>query len=93
MRSPTEIIEKIDFEQIHTYMILTKWTYCKIIGIEDKSPSISELKSTAKSLLDEVYSLALNDIYTYHYARTGGFKAHYCPYDKELHLEFIIQYW
>ena len=61
-----EILESFNFEKVHAYMTLVKWTWGG-----DKPPSIAELKATARSLL----GLAVTSEYDNSSISTGGFVA------------------
>lgn len=81
------ILEKFDFEKVHAYMFLSKWTYRG----EKETPSIKELKSLAYNLLRECYTEITKDPNKEHFCSTGGFKASYNVYDKRLRLDFILE--
>jgi hypothetical protein len=72
------IIDSFNFEKVRKTMELLHWTW---LG-SDKSPTIDELKMTARMLLYNVCDDNCDS------SSTGGFKA--TRYDDHLELEFII---
>lgn len=65
-----EVLGKIDFEKIHAYMVLNKWTYRG----EEKSPTIEELKAGADELVGKCFRAYIEGAEHYS-AGTGGFTA------------------
>lgn len=81
-----DIINDFDFETVRAYMHLVKWKYKD----EKETPSIEELKHTALYLLGQCEDRARLKPNETTSCSTGGFKAVYTSYDRNLRLEFII---
>lgn len=63
------IIANFDFEKVHHYMSLVKWSWCYGEG-PDGVPTIEQLKAQARQLLVDTY----NEQYG---RQTGGFVTEY----------------
>ena len=80
------LVDRLDFELIQAYMILTKWTYSG----EEKSPSIDQLKDVAYYVVGLVEQSILKNRNRNTFYSTGGFKASYSASTKQVNIEFII---
>lgn len=79
-----QIIEHFNFEKVHHYMSLVKWSWCDGKG-PDRVPTIDQLKECARQLLLETYNEKLG-------RQTGGFVTEYYSGNSEyLHLHFSIE--
>jgi len=81
-----DIISTFDFEFVHAYMTVNKWTW----GCEKTAPSIERLINVAESLLREVIEESKNDGDS-SFCSTGGLKASYFKHSNQFYLEFVIQ--
>lgn len=81
-----DIIEKFEFNLIHSYMVINKWYWRN----EKTAPSIDDLKYTARQLLLEVIKTSKKFDNEYTFSSSGGFKANYYPRCNEYYLEFIL---
>lgn len=75
------ILESFDFEKVHAYMILHKWTYRG----DEKPPTIDQLYGTAAFLLSEL-SKSDREFST---CNTGGFLA--VKAYNQFHLYFYLE--
>lgn len=82
-----QIIENFNFEKVHHYMSLVKWSWCDGKG-PDGVPTIDQLKSRARRMLAETYNEKCG-------RQTGGFITEYGGNAKNstecLHLHFSIE--
>jgi hypothetical protein len=74
------LIDTFDFEKVHIYMALTGWTY-RDSG--KTTPSIEDLKKTARGLLEEIA------ISQSRWGMTGGFRVDIYRDPVELSLSFV----
>lgn len=72
------LIDTFDFEKVHIYMALSGWTYS-----EKTTPTVEDLKKTARYLLNEVANSQVA------WSATGGFRVDLFQDPVELSLSFI----
>ena len=76
------LIENFDFETIHAYMIINKWTWGGP-GDNNKTPSIERMKETCHFLLHKIQDAQDKGNFSTSVA-TGGFWAYSFEYGVQL---------
>lgn len=70
MENPTitKILNNFDYESVHAYMLLTNWRWYNFKAHTEQVPSIEEIMSTAREVLQRSYE-------TNECVQAGGFVA------------------
>ena len=82
-----KLMNEIDFEKIHAYMVLTNWTY----RCEKIAPDIIRLKKVVSGLVQDIKFEISKNPNDYTMVSTGGFNVSYSPLNNRINIDFVIE--